>query len=442
MATPLPEPAPRVRIGELSDRVGESPTLLRAWERRYGLLSPVRSAGGFRLYGAEDERRVRAMQALLAAGVSARQAAEAVLSTPAGDVPAARASASSPAGDGIEDRRSRLTETLGRFDDVGANAVLDRLLADLGVTTVISEVIVPYLVDLGERWADGSATIAEEHFATSLIRGRLLGLARGWDGGSGPRALLACPSGELHDLGLICFGIALRGHGWRITYLGADTPQSTLIEAAAQLTPNLIVLAATKSSRLRALAGEAATATLPIAIAGRGATRRLADELGATLLDVDPVTAAARVAAETPVTPPRELADWHVARWGALGWIETGVKSLAFLCAYVALASSITTGWSTPRGVRIVELVLIGIATVGLLGGDRRPPAGTRNRRDGVRRLQQRRPPGAACEPGHDGRPGPSADRVRGADDVRRARQDPVPVLHRIHGSKHARRRS
>jgi methanogenic corrinoid protein MtbC1 len=192
----------------------------------------------------------------------------------------------------------RLTQTLARFDDVGANAVLDRLLADVGATIVISDVIVPYLVDLGERWEDGSATIAEEHFATSLIRGRLLGLARGWDGGGGPRALLACPSGELHDLGLICFGIALRGHGWRITYLGADTPQSTLIDAAAQLEPNLIVLAATKSSRLRALAHEARTATLPIAIAGRGATRRLADDFGATLLDVDPVTAATRVAAD------------------------------------------------------------------------------------------------------------------------------------------------
>jgi len=296
MATPLPDPTPRVRIGELSDRVGESPTLLRAWERRYGLLRPLRSSGGFRLYGAEDERRVRAMQQLLAAGVSARQAAEAVLSTPAGDVPAVPAATSSPPGGGLEGHRSRLAQTLGRFDDVGANAVLDRLLADVGVTTVISEVIVPYLVDLGARWEDGSATIAEEHFATSLIRGRLLGLARGWDGGSGPRALLACPSGELHDLGLICFGIALRGHGWRITYLGADTPQSTLIEAAAQLAPNIVVLAATRPARLRALAGEIRTATLPIAVAGRGATRRVAGELGATLLDVDPVTAAARVA--------------------------------------------------------------------------------------------------------------------------------------------------
>jgi hypothetical protein len=73
------------------------------------------------------------------------------------------------------------------------------------------------------------------------------------------------------------------------------------------------------------------------------------------------------------VTPPRELADWHVAWWGGLGWIETGIKSLAFLCAYLALATSVTTGWSTPRGVRIVELMLVGIAALGLLAaiGDR-----------------------------------------------------------------------
>ena len=213
-------------------------------------LSSVR--GGGRAPGASDAGAAGSRRVSSAGGRSG------ALHTGRRRARSSRASDPSPAGDGIEDRRSRLTQTLGRFDDVGANAVLDRLLADLGATTVISEVIVPYLVDLGERWADGSATIAEEHFATSLIRGRLLGLARGWDGGGGPRALLACPSGELHDLGLICFGIALRGHGWRITYLGADTPQSTLIEAAAQLTPNLIVLAATRPSRLRALAREAA----------------------------------------------------------------------------------------------------------------------------------------------------------------------------------------
>ena len=159
MATPLPEPAPRVRIGELSDRVGESPTLLRAWERRYGLLQPLRSAGGFRLYGAEDERRVRAMQA--AAGgrrVSSAGGRSGALDTGRRRARGCGHSVQPPQETRLEDKRSRLTQTLARFDDVGANAVLDRLLADLGTTTVISEVIVPYLVDLGERWADGSAT--------------------------------------------------------------------------------------------------------------------------------------------------------------------------------------------------------------------------------------------------------------------------------------------
>ena len=313
------------------------------------------------------------MQGLLAAGVSARQAAEAVLSTPAGEALAAPASDPKPAGDGIKERRSRLTQTLGQFDDVGANAVLDRLLADMGATTVISEVIVPYLVDLGERWADGSATIAEEHFATSLIRGRLLGLARGWDGGSGPRALLACPSGELHDLGLICFGIALRGYGWRITYLGADTPQSTLIEAATQLTPN--------HHRAGSDEADASTSVRP-----RDSNCHVADRCCGKRRNAQGRRRARR---NTPrrrsrhcrysgrggqaVNPPREAAAWHVTRWGPMGWIETGVKSCAFLCAYLALASSIATGWSTPRGVRIVELALIGTATVGLLAaiGDR-----------------------------------------------------------------------
>jgi len=284
--------AHHLRIGQLASRVGVSATLLRAWERRYGLLQPVRTDRGYRLYSAEDEARVRSMLALITDGVAPQQAARRVMSDTA---PAAVAGAddASPAHD-----LALLAAALERFDDVAANAVFDALLARYTVRTALSAVVVPYLAGLGDRWARGEATIAQEHFASNVLRGRLLGLARGWDAGVGPRALLACPSGELHDLGLICFGIALRGYGWRITYLGADTPQTTLVETAAQLGPDIIVLAATRTPRLRALAGAARSSAVPIAVAGRGATRRVADELGAVLLDVDPVTAAGRVAAE------------------------------------------------------------------------------------------------------------------------------------------------
>lgn len=283
-----------LRIGELGQRVGASPTLLRAWERRYGLLRPVRSPGGYRLYDADDERRVRAMQALLEQGVSAREAAAVVL----GGGPTLIAE---PSGEGAATQaRDQLAGALARFDDAGAQSVLDRLLAERSTRAVIGEVIVPYLTDLGERWAAGTATVAEEHFATSVIRGRLLGLARGWDAGGGPRALLACPSGELHDLGLLCFGIALRGHGWRITYLGADTPVTTLREAADRLRPEVVVLAATTTRRLRAVADGIAGLPVALALAGAGATAQLAERLGARLLEADPVAAADIVAGARP----------------------------------------------------------------------------------------------------------------------------------------------
>ena len=65
----------RLRIGELSRRVGESPELLRAWEKRYGIVSPERTPGGLRLYSEDDERRILAMQRHIGAGLSAAEAA-------------------------------------------------------------------------------------------------------------------------------------------------------------------------------------------------------------------------------------------------------------------------------------------------------------------------------------------------------------------------------
>src|SRR3984885_14725058 len=65
----------RLRIGELSRRVGESPELLRAWETRYGLVAPERTSGGLRLYSEQDERRIRVMRHHIDAGLSAAEAA-------------------------------------------------------------------------------------------------------------------------------------------------------------------------------------------------------------------------------------------------------------------------------------------------------------------------------------------------------------------------------
>jgi len=278
-----------VRIGELSRRVGVGQDRLRAWERRYGLLRPVRTPGGFRLYSRDDERRVRDMLGRLQKGLSAAEAARAVLG---GADTASRETTHAGLG-------TQLATALANFDDAGAHAILDRLFAEYSPEVAMRDVIYPYLRELGEHWAQGEIEVGQEHFASNLLHGRLLGLAPGWNDGAGPRAVLACPPTEHHTLGLVGLGVSLRNRGWRVTYLGADTPITDISRAAVKLSPRVIVLAATMAHRFAGVRDE-----LPqlanagrLLLAGAGASRELAASVGAELLDVDPVTAAERIAA-------------------------------------------------------------------------------------------------------------------------------------------------
>ena len=285
-----------LRIGELSRRVGVSPELLRAWELRYGLLQPTRSPGGFRLYSEADEERIRRMRAYQDQGLSAAEAARLALEGASDERPATNVA--------VPDSSS-LADALERFDEPAAQAAFDRALAALSLDALLRDLLIPYLHDLGERWEAGTASVAQEHFATSVVRGRLLGLARSWGQGAGPLAVLACAPGELHDLPLIAFGLALRARGWRIAYLGPDTPLGTLLDTAQALEPMLVVVSATTPrhlSRVRdELGGLAKTA--PLAVAGAGATAALAESVGAALLSEDPVTEAERVASRPGPKP-------------------------------------------------------------------------------------------------------------------------------------------
>ena len=100
---------------------------------------------------------------------------------------------------------------------------------------MLREAVLPYLRELGDRWERGDASIGQEHFASAVLRGRLLGLARGWGRGGGAHALLACAPGDHYDLALTVFGLALRDRNWRITYLGPNTRLDTVTETSLLL---------------------------------------------------------------------------------------------------------------------------------------------------------------------------------------------------------------
>jgi len=282
-----------LRIGELSRRTGVSPELLRAWERRYGLFEPARSPGRFRLYSNADLARVQVMQAHLADGLSAAEAARFALAAPAA-VPAPET-----LGPALDEPLRELREALDSFDEPGAHAAIDTLLASISVEAFLRDAVLPILREIGDRWERGESSIAQEHFTSNVLRGRLLALGRGWGRGNGPHALLAAPPGELHDLGLVVFGVALRDNGWRITFLGSDTPIETVAETARSTNPDLVVLATLMSSRLgshgdavRDLARE-----WRVLICGEGTSPDLAASLGTEYVAEDPVDAAAGLTA-------------------------------------------------------------------------------------------------------------------------------------------------
>lgn len=276
-----------LRIGEFARRVGVSPELLRAWERRYGLLQPTRSEGGFRLYTAEDAERVSRMKRALDDGLSAAEAARQAL---------ARAR---PAEGLLDDARVRLLAAVHGYDDVAVHAILDEALAGFALETVLRELILPALRDVGDEWERGELEVGQEHFASNLVRERLLALARHWGRGGGPLAILACAPGERHDIGLIAFGLLLRSYGWRILFLGRDTPLDTLARAVATTAPQLVVVASVdpsllegEATGLRRLAREAR-----LVLSGAGASEELCARLHLERLDGDLVAAAETVGA-------------------------------------------------------------------------------------------------------------------------------------------------
>jgi len=283
---------PRWRIKEFASLVGVSEATLRAWERRYRLLEPQRSEGGFRLYSRGDERRIRAMQAHMSRGIAAAQAAGLALSE-------------SSAGTIAPGRSAELVDALldaGRaYEATRFDALLEAAFAR-GRLEGIRDVVLPLLAEIGDSWERGRLSVSQEHFASHLIERRLLAVAQGWEAGRGPLGLLACPPGERHTLGLVCFGLVLADQGWRIAYLGADTPVEQILDVSVAIRPDAVILCSRDTRQLTASA-EAITllaASRQTIVGGGGASAELAARLGVELAEGDPVSSALALAGRAP----------------------------------------------------------------------------------------------------------------------------------------------
>lgn len=191
----------------------------------------------------------------------------------------------------------RLWAAVETYDGEVADTTLADLLWQRSLADAITQVVLPFLGELGDRWEQGRLSVAHEHFVSNLLRRWLwaFGGRPGDDGAvaDGPVVLLACPPGERHDLVLLGFSLLLGESGARTRYLGADTPMPAIVAAARASQADAVVLAATRDTALTAEATAISRLAVehPVFVAGRGATQGVAEGLNAHLMPHDPVAA-------------------------------------------------------------------------------------------------------------------------------------------------------
>lgn len=257
-----------LRIGEVARRTGVAVPTLRAWERRYGLLSPARTEGGHRLYSEADIGRVRGMQRLLDEGWSAAAAAREVLREPASVTPLRPVPAS---GQASGDLVSRLEAAIESFDGTSADAAMDDVFARFDVPRALDEVVLPLLRRVGEGWQDDPRVIAREHFATNTLRPRLQRLLRAPVRPGARSCVAAAPEAEDHDLGLLAAAVVAADAGWRVHYLGARMPTMAMERSVSDLDPDLVLIGSMfRSHAEEFLADEARFGRASVVLGGPG----------------------------------------------------------------------------------------------------------------------------------------------------------------------------
>lgn len=253
-------------IGTVSNLTGVGAITLRAWERRYGLINPVRKESGHRLYSRHHIDQINRITALTRQGIRISQIKPEMLeSEPAGDT--------SEAGDRWKEYLNSMLAAIVSFDEERLEQIYNEALSLYPIGTVTRSLLAPLLAELGLRWASEQGSIAEEHFFAFYLRNKLGAQYHHRPGNNqGPRILLAGLPNEHHEIGLLLFALAAHDAGYRLIPLGANMPLGELAYVARKKDCSAIVLsgaiepsARVLSKDLPALVEEAA---MPVLVGG------------------------------------------------------------------------------------------------------------------------------------------------------------------------------
>ncbi len=157
----------------------------------------------------------------------------------------------------------------------------------VSIASLGDDVVRPALAEIGRLWTAGQIEIDHEHVASQALLEAIIRLSpdlprkpdNGWT------ALCACAEGDHHEIGLRILCYALESEGWRVHYLGANTPFNTLRSRIATARPRLVCLSmsvpasATTLRELRSVGELARSLDAAFLLGGTSADALPADEI-------------------------------------------------------------------------------------------------------------------------------------------------------------------
>jgi len=284
-------------IAEVQERTGLSSALLRQWERRYGFPHPQRSPGRHRLYSQADLEALSNIKTWIGEGVAPSQAIKRYLEglTQEGPRPP-------------EALSKELEEALIHADTDAAELILSEAYRLHPLETVVMEVISPCLRRLGDGWHMGRISTAQEHLASTYLRGRLQELFNLMGGSLGPTLVVSTLPGEQHEIGGLISALFLRRAGYSVHYLGPNTPLPDLKQFAERCEAKAVILSAVQLISLESLPHQALRNLAPLVVIGGRAAEgepQQVERVGAHYLGNDP-----RQLADSLFTALKKASQW------------------------------------------------------------------------------------------------------------------------------------
>jgi MerR family transcriptional regulator, light-induced transcriptional regulator len=285
---------------------------LRAWEKRYGILTPHRGKNGYRIYSDRDVAIIKWLHAQVSAGMTIKQATtylRALMDEEAQAATGEHSIQSRESGLSMEMLHAELLEAACRMDEPATRHILTKALAIYSVEDICQILIHSVFIEIGELWRKQHTMVAVEHFLTQVVRAQLEAL---WQAthqpGAGPLVLVTCVPGEQHDLGAFILALLLRRVGRRVMFLGPNIEAESLVLNAEMLQPRVICLSVVMAEHARAaLALAKALLAVPgadILLGGAGISPDAAGNLSARVRVLDTSGPAAVAAISDLVVTP------------------------------------------------------------------------------------------------------------------------------------------